>query len=391
MPVEVWRETMDLYFPGSAWLRLDRETFERLYAYRARKVLPSWEETARSPCSARRANLTAVDPCGGSPTRCCTRATCCGPTGKSALKNQRRWTFGGVYPRAHSAAHPDDPAAMRTQCLVEGGADAARRGGRALPARGREPRHARREQRPRAGGRADGRRRASRRLGRGDRARDRVHAELVSGRTRRSTSPPAGARSWPTIGRRAGMLVRSWRSLSGRSWSGHAARARASPGDGRDLERHRLRGRVTARQALRRRSARRTPILEVRGGAASSRSPTLRPELRPGGGLPERRHLAGARGRRGERHTLLSSPIILPDYPEIAPESPGDLFDGGEIDQLLVLNILSLTDEEKQEMRAADPKGARDPRAHRVPFAGGAESCTGRSASSAWRGRARAG
>jgi hypothetical protein len=61
-------------------------------------------------------------------------------------------------------------------------------------------------------------------------------------------------------------------------------------------------------------------------------------------------------GMPGERHTLLSSPIILPDYPEIAPESPGDLFDGGEIDQLLVLNILSLTDEEKEEMRAADPR-----------------------------------
>ena len=40
----------------------------------------------------------------------------------------------------------------------------------------------------------------------------------------------------------------------------------------------------------------------------------------------------------------------------IAPESPGDLFDGGEIDQLLILNILSLTEEEKAEMRATDPR-----------------------------------
>ena len=53
---------------------------------------------------------------------------------------------------------------------------------------------------------------------------------------------------------------------------------------------------------------------------------------------------------------MLSSPIILEDHPRIAPESPGDLFDGGEIDQLLVLNILSLTDEEKAEMRDADPR-----------------------------------
>jgi hypothetical protein len=61
-------------------------------------------------------------------------------------------------------------------------------------------------------------------------------------------------------------------------------------------------------------------------------------------------------GEPGERHTMLSSRIILEEYPRVAPESPGDLFDGGEIDQLLTLNILSLTDEEKAEMRATDPR-----------------------------------
>jgi hydrogenase maturation protease len=61
-------------------------------------------------------------------------------------------------------------------------------------------------------------------------------------------------------------------------------------------------------------------------------------------------------GDPGGRTTVLSSPIILEDYPRVAPESPGDLFDGGEIDQLLVLNILALTDEEKAEMAASDPR-----------------------------------
>ena len=61
-------------------------------------------------------------------------------------------------------------------------------------------------------------------------------------------------------------------------------------------------------------------------------------------------------GSAGERHTVLSSPIILPDYPEVAPESPGDLFDGGEVDQLLTLSILSMTDEEKRQMRESDPR-----------------------------------
>jgi hypothetical protein len=61
-------------------------------------------------------------------------------------------------------------------------------------------------------------------------------------------------------------------------------------------------------------------------------------------------------GEPGERHTVLSSPIILEDHPRVAPESPGDLFDGGEVDELLVLNILGLTDEEKAEMRDSDPR-----------------------------------
>ena len=43
LPVSVWRATMDRYFPHSAWLRVDRDAFDRLYAYRARHALPSWE------------------------------------------------------------------------------------------------------------------------------------------------------------------------------------------------------------------------------------------------------------------------------------------------------------------------------------------------------------
>ncbi len=43
LPVRVWRDTMDHYFPGSTWLRLDRETFDRLVAFRARRALTGWE------------------------------------------------------------------------------------------------------------------------------------------------------------------------------------------------------------------------------------------------------------------------------------------------------------------------------------------------------------
>ncbi len=59
-------------------------------------------------------------------------------------------------------------------------------------------------------------------------------------------------------------------------------------------------------------------------------------------------------GEEGTRDCVLSSPIILYDYPQIAPESAGDLFDGTEIDEILTLRIMTLTDEEKREMRGVD-------------------------------------
>ncbi len=59
-------------------------------------------------------------------------------------------------------------------------------------------------------------------------------------------------------------------------------------------------------------------------------------------------------GDRDRRDTMLSSPIILYDYPEVAPESKGDLFDATEIDELLSLRIMTLTNEEKDEMSSVD-------------------------------------
>jgi hydrogenase maturation protease len=59
-------------------------------------------------------------------------------------------------------------------------------------------------------------------------------------------------------------------------------------------------------------------------------------------------------GDEERQDTLLASPIILYDYPQIAPESLGDLFDGTEIDEILTLRILTLTDAEKDEVRRAD-------------------------------------
>ncbi len=59
-------------------------------------------------------------------------------------------------------------------------------------------------------------------------------------------------------------------------------------------------------------------------------------------------------GEPGE--AVLSSPIILYDYPQIAPESAGNLFDSTEIDEILSLRIMTLTEEEKREVRQSDDR-----------------------------------
>lgn len=55
---------------------------------------------------------------------------------------------------------------------------------------------------------------------------------------------------------------------------------------------------------------------------------------------------------------VLASPIIVDDHPQIAPESAGDLFDATEIDEILTLRTLAMTDAEKAEARATDPRAA---------------------------------
>ena len=64
-------------------------------------------------------------------------------------------------------------------------------------------------------------------------------------------------------------------------------------------------------------------------------------------------------GEEGERDCMLASPIILYDYPQVAPESAGDFFDSTEIDEMLALRVMTLTEEEKQTMREGDRSARR--------------------------------
>jgi hypothetical protein len=286
------------------------------------------------------------------------------PYRRSALKNQRRWTFGGVYPRGHSAAHPDDPWTMRTQCLVEGPPDATvevrarflhvvtRRVGRAV-GDGLElvdeldvagERHLAWEEA------------VEREAGLGAAAVGsvavcgrRVAIDVAAGSDGEDLRHPDGAR--------AGALIRSWHGLEGAVevsaerldaalWRLSVTISNTTPWSGDDRE-----------AALARTFCSTHTVLRAGAGGAFVSLTDPPDALRAAADACEN---AGTWpvlvGEPGGRDTLLSSPIILEDHPRIAPESPGDLFDGGEIDQMLVLNILSLTDEEKAEMRATDPR-----------------------------------
>jgi hypothetical protein len=63
-------------------------------------------------------------------------------------------------------------------------------------------------------------------------------------------------------------------------------------------------------------------------------------------------------GDLGSSDLVLSSPILLYDHPRIAPESPGDLHDATEIDEILSLRTLTLGDAEKREARGTDARAA---------------------------------
>jgi hypothetical protein len=61
-------------------------------------------------------------------------------------------------------------------------------------------------------------------------------------------------------------------------------------------------------------------------------------------------------GQPGSTDVVLASPIILYDHPEVAPQSAGALFDSTEIDEILTLRVMTMTDAEKAEARATDPR-----------------------------------
>jgi hypothetical protein len=265
------------------------------------------------------------------------------PYRRSAAKNRSRWTFGAVLPQAWSAEHPDDRWLLQGQYLVEG-SGAVTATVRFLHVVQRQPRDA-------AGRPVDELEAGGERHLAWEEATERELAVPVAGRVPWTIS--AGADEEPVPG---GTIVRSWERLDG--WI-EAASEPLAP----DLARLTVRvANTTAcaggdRAAALRRSLASTHVaLHVDGGAFVSLTDppdALRAHAEACENAGTWPVLAG---EPGDRSTMLSAPIILEDHPQIAPESPGDLFDGGEIDQLLILNVLALSEAERREMRDTDPR-----------------------------------
>jgi hypothetical protein len=293
---------------------------------------------------------------------------------RPSVKSQQRWTFGGIYPEAYSQAQQgSDPASMQAQCLmradsgatvalsvrflhltarsVEAAEESTADGAQYHPVQSME-----------ISGRIfqTWQEAVERRVELDDVAL----LDLSKQPRRQSFSFPHGRNIEPLAGsdgRIAGRLVREQQQVDG------VIEFSAEP-EGEGL--FRLTARVlnqtpvddapnTSRDVAQLKSfASSHMVLTVRHGGFISMTDPPEPLRKVAEECINIGCWPVLVGENGATDTLLASPIILSDYPEIAPESPGDLFDGCEIDEILTLRIMTLTDEEKRQAIAVDPMAA---------------------------------
>lgn len=286
------------------------------------------------------------------------------PYRASARKNRFRWTFGVLAPRAWSAAGGCEPSSMRVECLIEcDGAVELEGCLRFLQVERRAVEEAGAEGRFVAVDSLDveGEQLITWEEGM---EREIPFALGLPGAPTGLEAQLAGSheeRLVGSAGRVAGRVVRTQRPLA------VTIASRAEPLAGRRLWKLTL----TVQNV--------TPFAEVAAAreeavASSLVGAHLLLSLKKGAFVslldppPAARAAAAAccnqgafpvlAGEPGARDLLLASPIVLYDHPQIAPESPGDSFDGTEVDELLALSTRSLTDAEKREARATDARAA---------------------------------
>jgi hypothetical protein len=255
------------------------------------------------------------------------------PYTRSSAKNQVRWTFGGVHPPAWEA----DPSVMQTECLLRAGAGCrVRVAVRCLQLATRT-----------AAGEPAWQEAIERTV-----AELEAEAEELAGRPRLlPVALAAGGTAEAGVGLR-------WEAIEGTVEAG-AARVRD------DVLRLTIRIENStplpepARDAALLRTLVSThTVIRVEGGELVSLADPpddLREAATSCANLGTWPVLVG---ERGAGDIVLSSPIILEDYPKVAEESPGDLFDATEIDEILTLRILTLSDREKAELRRTDRRAA---------------------------------
>jgi hypothetical protein len=267
------------------------------------------------------------------------------PYRASAIKNQQRWNFGVIYPRPFVEAHEgNDSWSMQTECLAQS-SDASPK----LTFRLRFLHLLERS------------------------AEDKLAQTWQEGTERDVIVPSLSVAelsnhaeqhrfAFAARSEKDGIVLRKWEPIEG------CVEAEADA-LGNGLFRIRLRAfntaslddlaRTSRDRALLRSLVSAHTILEIEGGEFISL-------LEPPDDLRE----AAAQcknvgtwpvlvGQDGSRDAMLSSPIILYDYPKIAPESAGNLFDGTEIDEILTLRVLTMTDNEKVEMAQGDERARR--------------------------------
>lgn len=287
------------------------------------------------------------------------------PYRASALKNQRRWTFGGVFPRPYCEANPgSDPSSMQTQCLVQDCGPGCRVQvtvrflqlvNRTVGHLGREPGELEPVESLEIGGKTY------------VSWQEAVEQSLDAGQVepggvmRLCVQLPAGRGFEPLSnegGRSAG-IARTWELIRGEvdvdceRLGSDLARITVRVVNDTPLQ---LSAGASREQVASHAMVSSHIVLRVQNGKFVSATDPPDELRQPAAACQNMGCWPVLVGEPPGRLTMLASPIILEDYPRVAQQSPGDFFDATEIDELLSLRILTLTDEEKAEMRGADEK-----------------------------------
>jgi hydrogenase maturation protease len=257
---------------------------------------------------------------------------------RPSVKNRQRWTFGGIYPPAWVQDNPgSDASRMQAEVLVRGNTQTVLRiSVRCL--------HLMARWSPEYWQEAVERRIEIEPLGLAF-LQGRPHQHQFSFPHDKQTDADGTVREQ--------QAVSGWIEISSQPVAGDVWRVRAAAANETDLSADQCRDREEA--VMRSLAATNIVLAIERGQFVSATDP------------PEELRQAAAQcqnvgcwpvllGQSGDADAMLASPIILYDHPQLAPESPGNLFDGTEIDEILTLRILTMTDEEKRQAGATDER-----------------------------------